>query len=117
MRQSGYRIDDIAKYLNLNPDTIYKYQKEKPELSDVLKKGTNELILDIEDTLFQKAKAGDITAIIFALKGLTARNKEAKIKWLDKYEIEDNQEKINDIGSQAIAEALVSREVSKNDKQ
>lgn len=117
MRESGYRIEDIAKYLNLNPDTIYRYQKEKSELNEVLKRGTNELILDIQDTLFKKAKAGDITAIIFALKGLTAKNKDASIRWLDKYEIEDNQSKTIDDGSVAVADALIKREVPKNDKQ
>jgi hypothetical protein len=37
MRRGGAKIDDIARSLNINPDSFYKYKNEYAELSEALK--------------------------------------------------------------------------------
>lgn len=58
----GTRYEDIATMLSISADTLTKYYK--PELQ----KGRIEANAAIASTLYEKAKAGDTTSMIFWLK-------------------------------------------------
>lgn len=58
----GTRYEDIATMMSISADTLTKYYK--PELQ----KGRIEANAAIASTLYEKAKAGDTTSMIFWLK-------------------------------------------------
>ena len=58
----GTRYEDIATMLSISADTLTKYYK--PEFQ----KGRIEANAAIASTLYEKAKAGDTTSMIFWLK-------------------------------------------------
>src|SRR5699024_11896224 len=74
-RRDGLTIEQTAKAMGINPDTIYVWIKKFPEISEALKTGKEEANAIIENKLFQKALSGNMTAIIFYLKN----------NWRDKY--------------------------------
>ena len=81
MRIDGYREEDIAKALEIGTSTWYKYKNEHIELTEALKISKQILIAELEQTLFQKARSGNTTALIFSLKNL------APNKWADKVNV------------------------------
>jgi hypothetical protein len=58
----GTRYEDIATLLSISADTLTKYYKEE------LQKGRIEANAVIANTLYEKAKGGDTTSMIFWLK-------------------------------------------------
>jgi len=58
----GTRYEDIATILSISADTLTKYYP------DELKKGRIEANAVIANTLYEKAKGGDTTSMIFWLK-------------------------------------------------
>ena len=58
----GTRYEDIATLLSISADTLTKYYKEE------LQKGRIEANAVIANTLYEKAKSGDTTSMIFWLK-------------------------------------------------
>jgi len=58
----GTRYEDIATVLGISADTLTKYYPEE------LKKGRIEANTAIASTLYEKAKSGDTTSMIFWLK-------------------------------------------------
>jgi len=58
----GTRYEDIATMLSISADTLTKYYP------DELKKGRIEANAVIAGTLYEKAKSGDTTSMIFWLK-------------------------------------------------
>jgi hypothetical protein len=58
----GTRYEDIATMLSISADTLTKYYPEE------LKKGRIEANAVIAGTLYEKAKSGDTTSMIFWLK-------------------------------------------------
>ena len=58
----GSRYEDIATMLSISADTLTKYYPEE------LKKGRIEANAVIAGTLYEKAKSGDTTSMIFWLK-------------------------------------------------
>lgn len=58
----GTRYEDIATMLSISTDTLTKYYP------DELKKGRIEANAVIAGTLYEKAKSGDTTSMIFWLK-------------------------------------------------
>jgi len=58
----GTRYEDIATMLSISADTLTKYYPEE------LKRGRIEANSVIAGTLYEKAKAGDTTSMIFWLK-------------------------------------------------
>src|SRR5699024_11916274 len=74
-RRDGLTIEQTAKAMGINPDTIYTWVKKFPEISEALKTGKEEANAIIENKLFQKALSGNMTAIIFYLKN----------NWREKY--------------------------------
>ncbi len=141
MRQSGYAMEQIADYLNINISTLYKFQDENIELKEALRIGTNELVLELEEALYNLAsgkttktvkitrynKDGSTTeelreeqiepnarALEFALKNI------ARDKFKDKWEIEVNVDEPVPSFSQLIksqrAERLKEKENEKAEK-
>lgn len=74
-RRDGLTIEQTAKAMGVNPDTVYTWIKRFPEIAEALKTGKEEANAIIENKLFQKALSGNMTAIIFYLKN----------NWRDKY--------------------------------
>src|SRR5699024_550272 len=74
-RRDGLTIEQTAKAMGINPDTIYTWVKKFPEIYEALKTGKEEANAIIENKLFQKALSGNMTAIIFYLKN----------NWREKY--------------------------------
>jgi len=58
----GTRYEDIATVLSISADTLNKYYPEE------LKRGRIEANAAIASTLYEKAKSGDTTSMIFWLK-------------------------------------------------
>ena len=58
----GTRYEDIATVLGISADTLTKYYAEE------LKRGRIEANAAIASTLYEKAKSGDTTSMIFWLK-------------------------------------------------
>ena len=111
--RDGLTNEQIAENLGINPDTLYKYQKEHPEFSEALKKGKEIADYEVENALYKRAIGytydeitkeikedgrkvvkvvtkqviPDTTAQIFWLK-----NRKPK-QWKDKIDIEDEANK------------------------
>jgi DNA-binding XRE family transcriptional regulator len=54
----GFTDEDIAKKLGINRQTFRKFKKEKQAFFDALKKSMEDLVLDVERSLYAKAKGG-----------------------------------------------------------
>ena len=80
----GLTADQIASVLGMGESTLYEKQKQYPEISEAIKKGRSKGIATITNTLFNKAKSGDNTAMIFYLKN--------RAGWKDKVETEHTGE-------------------------
>lgn len=74
-RRDGLTIEQTARAIGVNPDTLYKWMKRFPEIDEALKTGKDEANAIIENKLYQRALNGNMTAIIFYLKN----------NWRDKY--------------------------------
>lgn len=74
-RRDGLTIEQTARAIGVNPDTLYKWMKRFPEIDEALKTGKDEANAIIENKLYQRALTGNMTAIIFYLKN----------NWRDKY--------------------------------
>ena len=82
--RDGLTNEQIADNLNIGKTTFYKLLKEHPELSELLKKGKENIDYQVENALLQNALNGNITAQIFWLKN------RRPTKWKDKRNEEDN---------------------------
>ena len=65
---NGLTLEQIASVLGINVSTLYEKKKEKQELDEAIKRGRDKGIATISNALFQKAKNGDNTAMLFYLK-------------------------------------------------
>jgi len=55
LKKQGYLDEQIARVLGVGVSTFKEYKRDHSDLSDALKKGREELIEDLEDTLYRKA--------------------------------------------------------------
>ena len=72
----GLTCEQVARSLGIGPTTFFERQKECPELKEAMDDGRAKGIATISNALFQKAKAGDNTAMIFYLKNRDPENWE-----------------------------------------
>lgn len=94
--RDGLTNEQIAEKLKINPDTLYKYQKQYPEFSESLKKGKEVVDYEVENALLKNALDGNVTAQIYWLN-----NRKPK-QWRNKQEeqavpTEDRVQIINDL--------------------
>lgn len=76
----GLTMEQIAAVLGISDTTLYVKQNKNPELLEALKRGRHRGVATISNALFEKAKAGDNTAMIFYLKN------RAPDEWRDRRE-------------------------------
>lgn len=119
-RRDGLTEEQIAKRLGIAMSTFSEYKLKYPELMEALKKGREELIEELEDSLYKKALGYDYTetkeeyegnvlvkkvkmvkhvspdtaALVFALKNL------APNKW-------KNEERVEIVSPEAVKETTV----------
>ena len=46
---------ELAKKININPDTLYEWKKRFPEISDAIKKGKEVIDFEVEQALLKRA--------------------------------------------------------------
>jgi len=64
----GMTIEQIAHALGIGESTLYDKKAKNPEMLEALKRGQAKGIATISNSLFNKAKSGDVTSMIFYLK-------------------------------------------------
>ena len=64
----GLTMVQIANVLGIGETTLYEKQQQYSEFSEAIKRGKNKGIATITNALFNKAREGDNTAMIFYLK-------------------------------------------------
>lgn len=79
---SDYTERDIAKMLGVTQQSFENYKKQYPELQEALRKGKEELILDLRNTLKKKAKGYYYTET----KTVTREENGKKTTITEKYE-------------------------------
>ncbi len=90
--RDGFTNKQIADKLQINPDTLYQYQKKYPEFSESLKKGKEVVDYEVENALLKNALEGNVTAQIYWLN-----NRKPK-QWKNKRDnIESNNEEITKV--------------------
>lgn len=65
---NGLTLEEIAKKMDISCKTLYNWRQKNEKLDNVLKFNKDIADAQIEESLFQKAKNGDTTAMIFWLK-------------------------------------------------
>ena len=80
LASQGLTMSQIAAVLGIGESTLYEKQNEYPEFMESIKKGKAKGVAVITNALFEKAKEGDNTAMIFYLKN--------RAGWKDKIETE-----------------------------
>lgn len=81
----GLIDEEIALVMDISRRTL-NYYKKKPEFLHAIKKGKLKADVQITKSLYEKAKTGDVTSMIFWLK-----NRQPN-KWRDKQDIEHSGE-------------------------
>lgn len=79
--RDGLTDEQISKNMGVNPATLYRYKQNHSEICNALKKGKEVVDYEVENALLEKAKGGDVTAMIFWLKNRRPG------KWRDRPEI------------------------------
>ena len=76
----GLTMYQIANVLGMGESTLYEKQLKFPEFSEAIKRGKDKGIATVTNALFNKAREGDNTAMIFYLKN--------RAGWRDRIETE-----------------------------
>ena len=85
--RDGLTDEQIAQNMGIAPGTFYKWQNEHSEIREALKEGKAPVDIEIENKLLEKARAGDMTAILFWLKN------RRPDKWRDRRDKEETTDK------------------------
>jgi predicted transcriptional regulator len=68
MASRGLTVAQIADCLGVSESTLYNKQEEYLEFMESIKRGRSKGMDEITNALFEKAKSGDNTSMIFYLK-------------------------------------------------
>ena len=82
--RNGLTDEQIANNIGINVCTLYDWKNRFPKIANALKENKEIADIAVENALYQKALAGDTTAMIFWLK-----NRKA-MTWREKQEINAN---------------------------
>ena len=85
--RDGLSDEQIAHNIGISRSTLSDWKNKHLDIADALKKNKEIADYEIENALFEKAKSGDVGAMIFWLKN------RRPSKWKDK-PISDNEEVI-----------------------
>lgn len=80
--QDGLTDEQMAARLHVSRQTFFAWKQAHPEFLDALKTTKEQADAQVEQSLFQKAIKGDVTACIFWLKN------RQPAKWRDRQEVE-----------------------------
>lgn len=91
--RDGLTEEQIAHNIGIARKTLVEWKKQHSELCNALKRGKEVVDYEVENALYKRAKAGDVTACIFWLKN------RRPDKWRDKPVALDEvgQEKLNEM--------------------
>lgn len=91
--RDGLTDEQIAHNMGVSVSTLNNYKIKYLDILESLKKGKEVADFEVENALYKKAVAGDVTAIIYWLK-----NRRPK-KWRDKPDvtIEDAMKKLDEV--------------------
>lgn len=64
----GLTLEQVADNLNVTRKTFYTYRKDNPAIEEAYQRGKSKGVQVIANALWEKAKNGDNTAMIFYLK-------------------------------------------------
>lgn len=67
-KRNGLSNIEVANNIGISERTLYKWRQESSQLRQVLKVGKDEANFIIENALFNKARSGNTTAMIYWLK-------------------------------------------------
>lgn len=85
-RKQGMTTDEVAKKLKIGKTTLYHYVEKYPELSNALKKGKEELIEELEDSLYKRAFGMEVKEskeyVVVDAEGGTTQKKEIFKKYI-----------------------------------
>lgn len=95
----GSTIKDACGKIGIDRTTFYLWKELHPEWAANVQQVRETLLDDVEDAIFTKAKAGDVTACIFILK-----TQGRKRGWIEKQEINLNGS-LNIEGAEALTPA------------
>lgn len=80
--RDGLTDEQIAKNMGIAVKTLYRWKNDHCQICQALKKGKEISDYEIENALYEKARNGDVTAIIFYLKNRRPG------KWRDKKDMD-----------------------------
>lgn len=89
--RDGLTDEQISNNIGINTCTLYDWKNRFPDISNALKKGKEVVDFEVENALLEKAKGGDVTAMIFWLKN------RRPDKWRDKQSDTKNPVTIEDL--------------------
>lgn len=82
LASQGLTVDQVADCLGVGRTTLYNRMKRKRDVRDALKRGRSKGIATVTNALFQAARHGNVTAMIFYLKN------RAPAEWRDRRDLE-----------------------------
>jgi len=85
LASQGLSNDQIADVLGISRATFYNTKNANLDFLDTLKRGKSKGIDEITNALFEKAKKGDTTSMIFYLKNRDSEN------WRDRHDVHHTQ--------------------------
>lgn len=82
----GLTEEEVAIYLDINPETFRKNKKKNIKLVGAIKRGRVSVKTSVTRFLFEKARDGNVTAMIFFLKNRDPEH------WSDLWKVEHSGE-------------------------
>ena len=84
--RDGLKDAEIAAKVGISRSTLGEWKNKYPEIADALSQGKDVADYAVENSLYRRALAGDVTACIFWLKNRKPH------KWRDKPEASEGTE-------------------------